>query len=484
MSFFDIFNISKIKQENETLKNEITAMQARIDSLGVSEYEQTVAKIASIESESTNKLQKLTADITSNESVLSKLQEQLAILQEKEEKTSKSLASQEKKLSRTKELYKSVDYSIKYFFDTDAPYEHCKLPQDDLDDLEQISPTVILKLHCMDVKSLRQAYRDNDKQINKLLKQYSSRYTTKANKTIYDLMVIALRCELQNILYNLKYEKLDKSIEDVKKMSAKYLQIAAAGNQSIASTLTKFIGEMEYLFINAVKIEYNYYVKKEQAKQEQLAIREQMRQEAEERKALEAERKKIDQEESKYKTQIDSLSKQLESADDSEIDALKARILELQSQLSDVVVKKEEISNLQNGKAGNVYIISNLGSFGENVFKIGMTRRINPQDRVNELGDASVPFKFDVHSFIFSDDASGLETELHKRLNDRRVNKVNLRKEFFNVSIDELENLVYEICPTAEFNKTMLAEEFRQSISSDSVYTSDYTIDEEDDEDE
>lgn len=92
--------------------------------------------------------------------------------------------------------------------------------------------------------------------------------------------------------------------------------------------------------------------------------------------------------------------------------------------------------------------------------------------------------KFDVHSFIFSDDASGLETELHKRLNDRRVNKVNLRKEFFNVSIDELENLVYEICPTAEFNKTMLAEEFRQSISSDSVYTSDYTIDEEDDEDE
>lgn len=331
----------------------------------------------------------------------------------------------------------------------------------------------------MDVKSLRQAYRDNEKQISKLLDQYSSRYTTKANKSIYDLMVIALRAELQNILYNLKYEKLDKSIEDVKTVSAKYLKIAGEGNQSIAGTLTKFIGEIEYLFINAVKIEYNYYVKKEQARQEQLAIKEEMRREAEERKALEAERKKIEQEESKFKTQIDSLTEQSQSAEGSELESLKSRILELQAQLANVVVKKEEISNLQNGKAGNVYIISNLGSFGDNVFKIGMTRRLDPQDRVNELGDASVPFKFDVHSFIFSDDASGLETELHKRLNDKRVNKVNLRKEFFYVTIDELEELVNEICPTAEFNKTMLAEEFRQSQSTDEIYTSELVLDEE-----
>ena len=126
----------------------------------------------------------------------------------------------------------------------------------------------------MDVKSLRKAYKENEKQISKLLDQYSSRYTTKANKSIYNLMVIALRAEIQNILYNLKYEKLEKSIDDVKTISAKYLKIAGEGNQSIAGTLTKFIGEIEYLFINAVKIEYNYYVKKKQARQEQLAIRE------------------------------------------------------------------------------------------------------------------------------------------------------------------------------------------------------------------
>lgn len=104
-------------------------------------------------------------------------------------------------------------------------------------------------------------------------------------------------------------------------------------------------------------------------------------------------------------------------------------------------------------------------------------RRINPQERIDELGSASVPFKFDVHSFIFSDDAVSLENKLHETLNDNRVNKVNLRKEFFKVSIDELEKLVYSIDPTAEFNKTIVAEEFFQSISSDEPYTSEYSTD-------
>ena len=239
--------------------------------------------------------------------------------------------------------------------------------------------------------------------------------------------------------------------------------------------MTRFIGEIEYLFIDAVKIEYNYYVKKEQARQEQLALKQQMREEAEERKALELQRKKIEQEESKYQSEIQKNIETLATATDDKLIAdLKAKILELQGQLSDVSLKKEEISKLQNGKAGNVYIISNLGSFGENVFKIGMTRRLNPQERVDELGSASVPFRFDVHSFIFSDDAVALENKLHSILNGKRVNKVNMRKEFFYSSLDELENLVNELDPTAEFNKTMLAEEFRQSQSTDTPYTTDY----------
>ena len=353
----------------------------------------------------------------------------------------------------------------------------------DEQDAESIAPTVMLKLHSMDIKDLRKAYRENDKQIEKVLKKYASRYTTKANQAIYKLMVLALRAELQNILTALKYEKLDTAIESVKSMTEKYLAIAGEGNQTIVSTLTKFIGELEYLFINAVKIEYNYYVKKEQARQEQLAIREQMRQEAEERRALEAEKKKIEAEESKYKNEIEKVTAQLQSASDDEKALLQARILELQAQLSDVVVQKEKIASLANGRAGNVYVISNLGSFGENMFKVGMTRRLNPQDRVDELGDASVPFKFDVHSFIFSNDAVGLESRLHSILESKRVNKVNRRKEFFYTSVDELEQLVQEIEPTAEFNRTMMAEEFRQSQSTTDAYTSDYVM-EDDSEDE
>ncbi|WP_347916331.1 GIY-YIG nuclease family protein, partial [Clostridium saudiense] len=291
-------------------------------------------------------------------------------------------------------------------------------------------------------------------------------YNTKANATIYKLMVIALKAEQQNILYNLKYGKLEKAVEDVKTTTQKYLDIAAEGNQSIFNTMVKFVNEIEFLFIRAVEIEYEYYIKKEQQKEEQARLREQMRQEAEDRKVLEQQKKQIEKEEEKYKTEMSKVEEALARAEDNEVlEKLKMKLEELQNQLDNVEHKKEDIVKRQNGKAGYVYIISNLGSFGDKTFKIGMTRRLNPQDRVDELGDASVPFVFDVHSFIFSDDAVGLEQKLHNILNDKRTNKINFRKEFFNVSIDELEELVQEIEPTAEFNRTMVAEQYRQTIS-------------------
>ena len=468
MGLFDFLRAGQIKQENEELKKKLADLHA-------DEYYQVKKQ-----------LDNMNQEISDNIEILSRKQEELSSLSDQNSKLEKQVETLRKKLLRSKELYQSIEYALSNFLDMDVHYNGCRLNRLDQIDLDTLAPSVILKLHSMDVKDLRKAYKENEKQIDQLMELYESRYTTKANKSIYSLMVIALKAELQNILYNLKYEKLDKYLEDIHSISTKYLKIAGEGNQSIAGTLTKFIGELEYLFINAVKIEYNYYVRKEQARQEQLAIKEQMRQEAEERKALEAERKKVEKEESKYKSEIEKLNQALsESSSDTEMDKLKARILELQSQLSNVILKKEEIVNLQNGKAGNVYIISNLGSFGENVFKIGMTRRLDPQDRVNELGSASVPFKFDVHSFIFSEDAVGLEKKLHDMLNDKRLNKVNLRKEFFKISIEELEELISSIDPTAEFNKTMLAEEFRQSLEMDTPYAdtfSDGSYDDDDDE--
>lgn len=513
MGIGDIFKIGQFKSEIERLKSDNEklfadncAMNKQLQELGALDYykiksmteqleKEHAARISELEADYSNRekeaKEKLQQQIDSLESTISdredKSQEILSNLNElmlQEAKLNKNVKTQTNKLNKSKELVKAINYTFDKYLNYEPSQSVLRFPEDQLSELEEISPSVILKLHCMDIKDLRKAYKQNDKQIDSVLQKYSARYTTKANQAIYKLMVIALRAELQNILYNLKYEKLDTSIEDVKKVTRKFLKVAGEGNQTIVGTLTKFIGEIEYLFINAVKIEYNYYVKKEQAHQEQLAIREQMRQEAQERKALESERKKVEKEESKYQSEIDKLKEQLAAAKDAELEQLNARILQLQSQLADVILKKEEISNLANGKAGNVYVISNLGSFGENVFKIGMTRRLNPQDRVNELGDASVPFKFDVHSFIFSEDAVGLEKKLHMILNDKRVNKVNMRKEFFYTTIDDLEKLVTEIEPTAEFNKTMLAEEFRQSLSSDENYSNNYIPEDDEDDDE
>lgn len=385
------------------------------------------------------------------------------------EKLEKKLSRENKKLNKIKPLYNSIQYIIEKYKDQDIFKENIEdliLKEKFHDDEIEFNPTIKLKLHCMDVKELRKAFNENEKCINEVLKKYEGRYNTKANATIYKLMVIALKAEQQNILYNLKYGKLEKAVEDVKITTQKYLDIAAEGNQSIFNTMVKFVNEIEFLFIRAVEIEYEYYIKKEQQKEEQARLREQMRQEAEDRKVLEQQKKQIEKEEEKYKTEMSKVEEALARAEDNEVlEKLKMKLEELQNQLDNVEHKKEDIVKRQNGKAGYVYIISNLGSFGDKTFKIGMTRRLNPQDRVDELGDASVPFVFDVHSFIFSDDAVGLEQKLHNILNDKRTNKINFRKEFFNVSIDELEELVQEIEPTAEFNRTMVAEQYRQTIS-------------------
>ena len=410
---------------------------------------------------------------------LDQLQESVAAAQAQQEKLNKSVQAAENKLRRSRELLKGIQYACDRF-DQEEDFR----PDPGLEqEIEQsFSPTVTLDLQCMNMRDLRKKFTENKKNIQQTFEKYEGRYTTKANMAIYKLMVIALDAELQNVLYNLGFGKLEDSLEAIRQITKKYFSIAAEGNQSIAPTLKKFIGEIEYFFLEAVRIEYEYYVKKERAKEEQRALREQMRQEAEERRLLEQQKKQVEKEESKYTAQMEQLQKTLaETRDQEKIQQLEERLAQLQQQLDGVAARKDEITRLQNGKAGNVYIISNLGSFGDSVFKIGMTRRLDPQERVNELGNASVPFPFDVHSFIFSEDAVGLESQLHKMLNDRRVNKVNLRKEFFNVSLDELETLVEQICPTAEFRRTLVAEQYRQSLSIDKVVEGEEEEEEEED---
>lgn len=338
--------------------------------------------------------------------------------------------------------------------------------ESELDDESLVGTIIRLHLHSDNSKELKKLSNATKKEIANLLVTYEKRYTTKANKTIYNLMIIGLQSEMQILLYKLSYEKLDDTKQFVKDIMTKYLVIAAEGNKAILPTITKFISEIEPLYLELVDIEYRYYIYRQREKEEQKAIKEQMKQEAEERKILEAERKKLEQEENKFKTEIERNREILQfETDELKIKQLNKHLIVLEGQLGNIENKKEEIASLALGKAGYVYIISNMGSFGDNTFKIGMTRRMEPQQRVDELGSASVPFRFDVHALIFSDNAVGLENELHKRLSNQRVNKVNFRKEFFRTDIATLEILVEEIDPTADFNITMFAEEYNQSLA-------------------
>lgn len=384
----------------------------------------------------------------------------------------KNLESILRRTEKLKPVAASIKNAYQHWVGGDSPEAIVK----ELDNLsiEELMPTPDLK--CLTVQALRSRYNALRKQIIELCADHQARYTIKANATIYKLMVLALEAELENILHKLQFGKLEGGIQAVRELTSKYYQIAADGNQNIAGTIRRFIGQIESLYLEVVAVEYEYYVQRERAKEEQRALREQMRQEAAERKQLEAERKKVENEREKYRSEIERIKDQMQRAQADELETMRARLQELEHLVCKVEERRAEIVNLQNGKAGTVYIISNIGSFGENVFKIGMTRRLEPQDRVSELSSASVPFPFDVHSFIFSEDAVSLESELHKALNAKRVNKVNLRKEFFEVSIDDLRELVNKIDPTAPFQTTALAEQFRMSQSIELVPESDEQI--------
>ena len=469
MGFLDIFKAS----ENERLKRELAEVRGNLSSLQT-EYDALKASIPQ-EQKDFEAMRARAVEFRKECGALDDQREQTLAALERMKNDSESLQSDiitkrtalEKIVSNTQkvqQLYEQFKAAVKGYEKTpDNGLQTVQVP-------DELLPVIEVNLNCMNVRDLRTRYRQKQRDIQKVFKRYEGRYTTKANSAIYKLMVIAMEAELQNILSTLSYGKLDDAEASVKAITDRYYEVAVEGNQSIAPTMKSFIAEIEVLFMDTIKIEYEYYVKREQQREEQRALREQMRQEAEERKALEAERKKIEREESKYLTEIEQLHDKMKDTTDTDmLRKLQARIAELQSQINEVQKKKDDIVKLQNGKAGYVYVISNLGSFGEDVFKIGMTRRLEPMERIHELGSASVPFEFDVHSFIFSNDAVTLEATLHRELNQKRVNKVNLRKEFFRVSIDELEQLVLQHDPTAEFNRTMLAEQYHQSLNRDEV---------------
>ena len=282
---------------------------------------------------------------------------------------------------------------------------------------------------------------------------------SKGNKMIKDMKKLFLRAfnsDCEDVITRVKYNNYE--------MSLKKIRQSAESIQKLGIMMSLYIAP-NYINskIEELTLAFEYQQKKQEEKDAQKAARAEMREAAKLRKEIEAQRKKIEKEQTHYQTAYEKLLKQLESSpDDADLIQKKA---ELETQLQDIDKAMKDIDYREaNQRAGYVYIISNIGAFGENVYKIGMTRRLDPQDRIDELGDASVPFNFDVHAMIFSDDAPALETALHKAFEDRKLNMVNTRREFFNVTLDEIKEVVKKnFDKTVEFIDVPDAEQYRIS---------------------
>lgn len=272
------------------------------------------------------------------------------------------------------------------------------------------------------------------------------------------LLLRAYNGECDEIVRKVKTTNIRQSIERVYKSAEAITKLGSTLGISIP-------GQYQALKEDEVRLAYEFALQKEAEKE---ALREAREREREERKLeqeIAAERKKLEKEKKQYLSAFKSISERLENASDEERADLEAKAVELKAKLQDV---DEAFANVDyreaNQKAGYVYIISNIGSFGEGVYKIGMTRRLDPMERIRELSDASVPFNFDVHALIFCDDAPKLEAALHREFEDRKLNIVNQRREFFRVSLTEIEDVVREnYDKTIEFAETPDAEQFRTS---------------------
>lgn len=206
--------------------------------------------------------------------------------------------------------------------------------------------------------------------------------------------------------------------------------------------------------------------KVEEEREEQRRIKEQMREEEKALREIEKAKKAAGKEEADKTNALDKARDELLQAHGKQTDRLQIIVDRLEAELKDALERKAKaIARAQLTRSGHVYVLSNIGSFGEEDYKIGMTRRLEPLDRVKELGDASVPFRFDVHAMIYSEDAPTLENVLHKHFDSRRVNMVNLRREFFYVTLDEIREAVEDNFGFITFKTVPDAEEYWQTVA-------------------
>jgi hypothetical protein len=275
-----------------------------------------------------------------------------------------------------------------------------------------------------------------------------------------NLTLRAFNGECDSLISKVRWNNIKRFEERITKAFTAINKLGKSNNTFITDKYLK-------LKLDELHLVYELAHKKYQEKEEAREIRAGQREEERAQREFEKARKDAEIEEKRFQKALELAKKDLGLVSGEKLDELNSQIAQLEQNLKDAHEAKERaISRAQETKSGHVYIISNLGSFGEDVYKIGMTRRLEPMDRVKELGDASVPFTFDLHAMIFSENAPELENLLHKEFDDRRINKVNNRKEYFKVSLDEIEQVIidkYE--KEVDFIKVIEAQQFRETKS-------------------
>lgn len=378
----------------------------------------------------------------------------------REQSLKNSYLQEEKKIQEKKiELQKSLDNIINQL--NCAEQELQKLQSDTL--VAHYNFSDYDGLSSEDCKNKLTLLKNDEQDLIKSGKAISIQ-SDSTKKIINDNVKQILRCfnsECDNILMNLSVKNIDSMRNKMTKSYETLNKIFSVDGMSINKQLLEF--KLEEL-----NLVYTYEVKREQERELQKAIKEQMLEEEKVRREIEAQKAKIEKDQLQCSKEIDKLMSYMhKSQNDTEKQIYIDKIKELEDKLKELEKSKESVLEREiNAKAGFVYVISNIGSFGENIYKIGMTRRLEPMDRIKELSSASVPFEFDVHAMIFADDAPSLETALHQHFEKQSVNRVNLRKEFFNVSLDEIEQVVKEnFNKTVEFTKIPVAKEYRQTLN-------------------
>jgi len=451
MPLRDIFRISALKGELEQAQYQRTSLQTELE-LWKQKCSSLKAILSDTEHMEYSALKQVINELGLRKAEILKEATQLDIdLEAKQRDVSREVAELEQQLqSKRQEIIVQDDQILLQtagFYQPKYEFANSELYRAKLTEI-RLNQEAMIKAGTAAYGSLAWTVNNSQREGERMTKDYAK------------LILRSFNNECDVTIMAVKYSNVESA---TKKITKAYEVLNNLGKRMYISISAEYLD----LKLQELHLAYEYQVKKQEEKEEQRRVREQMKEEAKLLREIEEAKLKLGKEEKHFTRALEAIEVQLaRSAGQAERAMLEQEKANIQQSLAQLEHDKLDIQRReQNTRAGYVYIISNIGSFGENVYKIGVTRRLEPQERVDELGDASVPFEFDVHALIFSEDAPALENALHKAFEHKRLNMINRRREFFCVTLEEIEQVVKRnFNKPVEFTDLAEASQYRQSI--------------------